>query len=404
MIQMRYLRKLLLLLALGAAGVMPGVAQSDDGMIAPEGGPLGAASAFGGVCLRADLDGASEAPPVTTDATGEGIFILTPDRTQLLYDIAYDDLSSAENGAHLHQAHPGVDGPIAFNLPANNPKQGSIEITKEQAAAFERGEYYVNIHTTTNPEGEIRGQIWPAGDCFRAFMRGGQEVPPTGSSGRGAGAFALSRDRTRLLYDVNYSGLSSAETMAHIHIGPRGVNGGIVFDLPVGASKRGTIPFNATSASSLLAGLLYVNIHTLNVGGGEIRGQIEPASNCFFADLRAEAVLVHPDASDVFGSGYFVLASSGLAISYDIRYQGLSSEEFASHIRRIIPGATASNIVSLPAGSHKRGTLLLSVNQAADLRAGNLYVNIASSDFLFGEIRGRIVPTPCMRLLPVMGR
>ncbi len=77
--------------------------------------------------------------------------------------------------------------------------------------------------------------------------------------------------------------LTSAATGAHIHIGERGVNGGVVFPLELKTEgrtqKKGTISgkFELTpeQVTDLQEGNYYVNLHTRNNPSGELRGQVE---------------------------------------------------------------------------------------------------------------------------------
>jgi hypothetical protein len=49
----------------------------------------------------------------------------------------------------------------------------------------------------------------------------------------------------------------------------------VLFPLPLGSPIVGTVgPLTATEEANLNAGLLYVNVHTALIPGGEIRGQI----------------------------------------------------------------------------------------------------------------------------------
>jgi hypothetical protein len=121
-----------------------------------------------------------------------------------------------------------------------------------------------------------------AQEYFVATLEGSQEVPPNGSTATGFACFTLNSDGT-LDYAVEYAGLSSAETGAHIHgAAPPGVNAGVIFAFPLGTPKVGTFgPLTPQQISDLNDGLYYVNIHTTNIPGGEIRGQIgATASNC----------------------------------------------------------------------------------------------------------------------------
>ena len=360
-------------------------------------------AALSGSCLRATLNTASHVPPLGGSTTGSAILLLTPDRAQLVFYLSFGSVGGTEQIAQIRQGLPGANGPIVVDLGTGSPLQGVRDLTQAQAALLLRGEYYIQIDiiTSSGTQGALRGQIWPSGDCFSAALRGDQEVPPNGSSARGSALFALSADRQMLLYRISYSGLSSDETMAHIHIGPRGTNGGIVFDLPGGTPKHGVLSINSTSLTSLRSSLLYVNIHSQALPGGEIRGQIAPASSCFTADLRGYAQ-VPPNDSTATGRGSFELAADGLTLQYLITYSGLETAEFAQHIRQAPPGVVGSTIAVLPAGTTKRGVLVLTVPQAVILRAGEYYVSIASEALLEGEIRGQIVPTPCRRLLPLI--
>ncbi|NUN16595.1 MAG: CHRD domain-containing protein, partial [Myxococcales bacterium] len=77
-----------------------------------------------------------------------------------------------------------------------------------------------------------------------------------------------------LSYNIAYSGLLGTETAAHIHTAPMGTAGPVAFPLPPSNPKIGTVTLNATQLASLIAGNLYINIHTNLFPGGEIRGQI----------------------------------------------------------------------------------------------------------------------------------
>lgn len=78
-------------------------------------------------------------------------------------------------------------------------------------------------------------------------------------------------------WNISWSGLSAA-TAAHFH-GPAaaGVNAGV--QVPIDFSMNpstGTAVLDAGQAADLLAGLWYINIHTQDFPGGEIRGQVVP--------------------------------------------------------------------------------------------------------------------------------
>ena len=116
------------------------------------------------------------------------------------------------------------------------------------------------------------------GQSYVATITPDQEVPPTPSTASGACNFSLDASKV-LSFDITIGGLHGAETSASIH-GPAsaGVSAGILFTLPVGGTKTGSLgPLTAAQVADLQAGLWYVNIHTSHHASGEIRGQIRGA-------------------------------------------------------------------------------------------------------------------------------
>lgn len=109
--------------------------------------------------LSATLTGAQEVPAAFTSATGLGTFILTT--TGLQYDITVQNLSTSITGAHIHSGAMGSNGPVLSTLTftANRSTGTWTGITTAQRNAMLNGEMYVNVHTSTYPDGEIRGQI-----------------------------------------------------------------------------------------------------------------------------------------------------------------------------------------------------------------------------------------------------
>lgn len=129
--------------------------------------------------FEASLSGAAERPdPVTTNATGDAFFDL--DGTTFRYLIEVEDIDDVTL-AHIHNGNATVAGPIVVELfnAGGNPVsftdrdeliEGSFTAADLEAAggittldalidAMEAGTVYVNVHTSANPSGEIRGQI-----------------------------------------------------------------------------------------------------------------------------------------------------------------------------------------------------------------------------------------------------
>jgi len=65
--------------------------------------------------------------------------------------------------AHIHDGTVGTNGPIIVPLVAGASGSWSVPansfLSLDQVIKFQNGGLYVNIHTASNPGGEIRGQI-----------------------------------------------------------------------------------------------------------------------------------------------------------------------------------------------------------------------------------------------------
>lgn len=61
--------------------------------------------------------------------------------------------------AHIHTGAIGVEGDIICTLSSTSPMVNECTLTEDNIASLKAGELYVNIHTTGNSGGELRGQI-----------------------------------------------------------------------------------------------------------------------------------------------------------------------------------------------------------------------------------------------------
>jgi hypothetical protein len=141
---------------------------------------------------------------------------------------------------------------------------------------------------------------------FRADLDGFEEVPPVSTSGGGRFDAELFAEHGELAYKLTYSRLESPVAQSHIHFGQAGVNGGItVFlctnldngpdgtqgcpegggevsgtitaDDVIGPEAQGISPGEfAELLEAMLNRSTYVNVHTVEHGGGEIRGEVRP--------------------------------------------------------------------------------------------------------------------------------
>ena len=127
---------------------------------------------------------------------------------------------------------------------------------------------------------------------FTANLTATQETPPNTSTATGTATVLLSSDEQTARVSLNFSGLSSAQTDAHIH-GPAaaGVAGPILFHVPDGNFSDFEIAPSPTDVQNLKNGLLYINVHSSNFPSGEIRGQFTPSASASSVQFSSATVL-----------------------------------------------------------------------------------------------------------------
>lgn len=118
------------------------------------------------VFLTASMDGAQANSGAGTGSPGTGTAALQYDDASgtLSWNIAWQDLLGTPNAMHFHgPADPDVNAGVQLGIGVgSNPTIGSAVITTGQAADLLAGLWYVNLHTSAEGGGEIRGQVLPA--------------------------------------------------------------------------------------------------------------------------------------------------------------------------------------------------------------------------------------------------
>jgi hypothetical protein len=119
------------------------------------------------VSFTVALTGAEQVPPVTTSATGSAALTYDAATGALTWSITYSGLSGPATMAHIHGPAPaGKNAGVLIWLakkgePVASPIKGQVTLTAQQGQELLAGNWYINIHTTKNPGGEIRGQLNP---------------------------------------------------------------------------------------------------------------------------------------------------------------------------------------------------------------------------------------------------
>ena len=129
---------------------------------------------------------------------------------------------------------------------------------------------------------------------FVAPLSGVNEVPATITTGTGVAKFKVNKAGDAIDYRLIVANIEDV-TQAHIHCAPAGSNGPVVVFLfafvPGGVTENGILAQGtitdadivndacgadlAALAASMESGDTYVNVHTVAIPSGEIRGQIK---------------------------------------------------------------------------------------------------------------------------------
>lgn len=278
----------------------------------------------------------NEVPPVAgLNARGSGAVTLVAARdnrgvitsTEATFDVNYTGFPAATNitGMHIHPGPAGVNGGVALNSgiasaapvvvgatgAGNLRYEVDLDMTNATVAAAVNGmfvnpeNYYLNVHTSVNTGGAIRGQTRRTDRMiFPLELSGSAEVPAVVRPGASAPSLftvhALRNDdgsiaAAQAIFDVNYR-FPGAMTFTglHIHNGVEGVNGGVTINTGLSAASpvattagNGNI-YRAVTVDSE-AGLAtlnslvanpenhYMNLHSTENAGGEVRAQVSPA-------------------------------------------------------------------------------------------------------------------------------
>lgn len=116
-------------------------------------------------------------------------------------------------------------------------------------------------------------------ETFIAYLSSAQEVPTNASTATGYARVFLNEAAGTINFTVVFNGLTSNQTAAHIHApAPIGTNVGVAINFGAVGGTSGTITgvaaITPTQIAQLRAHQGYVNVHSMNFGAGEIRGQL----------------------------------------------------------------------------------------------------------------------------------
>lgn len=234
------------------------------------------------VMERVELTGEQQVPtPVVSVEEAIGFITVNTDSGDTVANVLISDTMDV-TAMHIHLGYAGVSGGIVVTLTEDDTDatrwEAAATLSAEQLTAFESGELYFNVHTSTYTGGELRGQIVPESiEVVRTELDGSQQVPVVSTAATGIAYLTLNTDSGAVVAKLRLFDLTGA-TAAHIHEGTVGNTGGIVLTLVQNATDadlwEAANTLDATGLTAYENDELYYNVHTSTYASGEIRGQI----------------------------------------------------------------------------------------------------------------------------------
>ena len=359
--------------------------------------------------FRARLSPANEVPPITGLAASGTATVVAHVVKNSAGEIVSGSVDFHVNhsfpgettftGLHIHTAPAGSNGgvnidtgitgqntvvstsgagTISRQAPVINDTRGGIAALTGMLR--DPSGYYVNLHTTVNAGGAIRGQLERAQQTvLMGRMSPRNEVPPIpdlNASGLGAIIATVTRDASGNLTSGEVQFLANYQFPAqitftgfHIHAGAAGANGGVTINtgmtrLDSDATGNGRlnyrveVPMTNAAAVATLDGLFfnpqgyYMNLHTVDNPGGAIRTQLRPTELTTFQSSLSPANEVPPipdlDASAASNIRIHSLrGENGMidaaTVVFDMNYRFPGETEFTGmHIHDGSAGANGS--------------------------------------------------------------
>ncbi len=252
-----------------------------------------------------------------------------------------------------------------------------------------------NTGTSSAVTVTVRNQV-----PFAVTLSGREEFPVNASLSSATGTLTVNLASGAVSGSVTVTGFTAVA--AHIHSGFAGTNGPVIVNFSADTANPGRwgpaagATLTTPQVDALLAGGLYVNVHSAAFPGGEVRGQLLPAGVAlYFVDLSGlQEVPEVPTRSS--GRAAITLDTATRVATYHVNTVGLN-DAVASHMHRGNAGTNgpvAVNFTKDPANAAHWLAENVTLAQADfdALRSANAYLNVHTPANPGGEVRGQIAP------------
>ena len=247
-----------------------------------------------GLSFDANGTGTQMVPAITSVGQSVCILRLSTNLDTLYFDAVADSLSTNLNYAHMHIGNVGAPyGAVQLDFTpfiVGRRVKGMIAGLSAGSTTYKMliSNLAFVFHTTSKPNGELRGQIIRyAREGYLINMTGSQVVSPVTSPAYGSGIVSTDRFDDNAHYLWNAGSLSATATGAHFHKNKIGSNGPQIYDMTSMMLTSGTdvsaegywnsadaTPFLPINSLQFSKDSVYLDIHNSAFPNGEIRGQL----------------------------------------------------------------------------------------------------------------------------------
>lgn len=352
------------------------------------------------------LSAQQEVPAASSDATGDGYSLYNEDDSTLELRVVTQDIDDGTS-ATLSTGRPGKIGTTFVNLEdVNNDGKiwqapANTELTASQLTALRNADYYVNVLSTSHPNGEIRGQIVPDNMSLFPFnISGKQQVPTVATDRTGSGYILVNNDN--FLFEGRVR-LSDATNVGQVLVqeGEVGESGSFLFGLSQDASDNrlwessGSTTVNQNILDNMKTGGYSINVKTPTPSSQDlIRGQILMEHQEFKTMEINGKQNVPSQVTAATGEGYAIIDMHTGNFSLVANTQGLANPSTTiASLNDGSAGREGAKILDLTenSGIFKANNVTLNRVNRNKVLLGESYVQLDAQTTPNVELRGQVL-------------
>jgi len=352
------------------------------------------------IVFAANMNGDQEVPPVATNARGLATFNVSPDLATVTIHGVFSGLDGAITGCEIREGKAGVNGSLFLDLTDSISGNELRAVIEPPFGFIQKGlEYklYLNLETTANPDGEIRGQLEVESALhFTGYLDGVQAVPFVFTQASGLASITYQPGNFWADYKIILNGVSEPITGIDLMEAQIGATGPVILSLNNSNPSIGQIDMAAVPSdflSKIESGHIAVNVRTDAHPEGEIKGQFvrfKPVSLEGF--LNGDQV-DPPVVTNAQGLVVVKMTSDLDSLHYFASVTGLTPNN--ATINLAPPGASGATIGFVDPSVLPNlyfGSFQITPEQAVKILNGNGYIIFSTAAHPDGEIRAQLQP------------